>query len=527
MSILVFYLNAITASIFNISKKANPFNNSLDLDQHALRLRKKLKSNSSKKVKTKRIILVEANQIPSNQLALAMALPAFSKFFDANLVAYRVGAESSIQKAKQILRHKLSIINAAGATKILILKKEKHSSMRDEFYKFGVCSKEDLENFTLDGVYLGDLIYDEYLSSTHSSTINFEDLKFQQIFQDSIKYVRLWEKIFENNKVSAICIWHDVYFYALPARVAFKYNVAAFSITTRGVYRLTPEWPHAGLNPANEVLQDAILPSNPSPQEDFAETFGQSTLSHIYKSELALPSSSLKQKRSNKIRILVANHIFFDAPHCYGNMFYPDFEAWLTKLAEIAEETDYVWFLKPHPHAPFWKENNLIELFSENNRMFRLLPIEISKEEIEKLSIDFVLTVHGTTSLHYATEGYKVINASRNNPYNKYGFSYTPDSREQYEQILRDLENFDYDFKFGEVVNYAENIAKLEIENWLFKSHNDYFDQFKTANEAMSTQSYSYFLKFDNSRKSTEIENALINFLNSEHLNLNRIHFKN
>ena len=62
-------------------------------------------------------------------------------------------------------------------------------------------------------------------------------------------------------------------------------------------------------------------------------------------------------------------------------MFYSDFEVWLTKLSEIARETDYVWFLKPHPHAPFWRENNLIEKFAESNPVFRILPIDISKEE--------------------------------------------------------------------------------------------------------------------------------------------------
>ena len=523
---LMYLLNALTSRIFSRIGRLNPFNDSLDLDQHALRFRRELKTKSGIKSSTKRIILVEANQIPSNQLALAMTLPTISKFLNAKPVAFRVGATSTLQKFRQIFRHKLSILSTAGAKKILIIRKINTYPTGKVSELFGVYTKEDLENFILNGVYLGDLIYDEYLSSTHSATVNFEDLKFQQIFQDGVNYARAWEKIFSKGNVSAICIWHDVYFYALPARAAFKFNVSVFSITTRGVYRLTPEWPHVGLNPEkNDLLKVDSLVNRDSKEGNmiYSETNDKDI---TLESDQVKLSEFFKSDNREKIRVLIANHIFFDAPHCYGKMFYPDFEVWLTKLSEIARETDYSWFLKPHPHAPFWKENNLIELFSKKNPKFKVLPIEISKEELAGLGIDFVLTVHGTTSLHYAGDGYKVINASVNNPYNKYSFSFTPDSREQYETVIRNLEQFDYKFKFGEVAEYIEHISRMELDNWLFKNHINYFEHFKTANDAMSTQSYSYYLDSGNSRELPEVEKALLNFLRSEDLNLNHSHFK-
>jgi hypothetical protein len=526
MITFMYLLNALVSRIFSKIGRQNPFNDSFDLDQHALRFRRELKPNTGIKRSTKQIILIEANQIPSNQLALAITIPTISKYFNAKPVAFRVGATSNLQKFRQIFRHNLSMLRAVGAERILIIKKMDNSPTENASKDFEVYTKEDLENFTLDGVYLGDLIYDEYLSSTHSATVNFEDLKFQQIFLAGVNYVRSWEKIFSKGNVNAICIWHDVYFYALPARVAFKFNVPVFSVTTRGVYRLTPEWPHVGLNPVkNDLLKVVSQVSGDSRGkfEIFSETGDENKSLELNQINL---SDSFKNNKRKKIRVLIANHIFFDAPHCYGKMFYPDFEVWLTKLSEIAQETDYSWFLKPHPHAPFWKENNLIELFSKRNPNFKLLPIEISKEDIERLGIDFVLTVHGTASLHYAGDGYRVINASINNPYNKYSFSFTPDSREQYEEVIRNLEKFNYKFKFSEVAEYVEHISRIELENWLFKNHSNYFEHFKAANDAMSTQSYSYYLDSENSRKLPEVERALIKFLSSGDLNLNYNHYK-
>ena len=497
------------------------------MDNYSLKLRGEFHSYFKKIRSTDKVILVESNQIPSNQLALLIALPIMAKHFQANPVAFRVGAINTLQKLKQALRHKSSILWVAGARKFLCIKKKPISRRINVSKEFNIVGPDDLENFSYKGVYIGDIIYDEYLSSTQSSTINFEDKRFLDIFSDALNYVDTWENIFKKSDVSAICIWHDVYFYALPARVALKFKVEVFSVTTRGIYRLTSSWPHVGLDPNSPVLQNNLLSTETK------------ALNHIRRGNETLGPGVIKNSKQDsfprgqqsdvnrKTRVLIANHIFFDAPHCYGKMFYSDFEIWLKSLAEIARVTSYKWYLKPHPHAPFWKANDLIENFSKNNPEFEILPLDISQDELKKLKIDFVLTVHGTTALHYAAEGFKVINASKNNPYNKFSFSYTPDSREKYEADLRNLDNFDFEFKFEEVLMYVESLSSLEIENWLFKNHSTYFEYFATANDAMSTQVYAYFMQCNNSRKLPAIEKAILSFLKSGDMNLNRRHFSN
>ena len=40
-------------------------------------------------------------------------------------------------------------------------------------------------------------------------------------------------------------------------------------------------------------------------------------------------------KKSNKTKILIAAHCFFDSPHAYGNNLFPDFYEWLLFLGNM------------------------------------------------------------------------------------------------------------------------------------------------------------------------------------------------
>jgi hypothetical protein len=54
-------------------------------------------------------------------------------------------------------------------------------------------------------------------------------------------------------------------------------------------------------------------------------------------------------RESDRQKILIATHCFFDSSHSYGKNLFPDFYEWLNFLGEISEQTDYDWYIKTHP----------------------------------------------------------------------------------------------------------------------------------------------------------------------------------
>ena len=68
----------------------------------------------------------------------------------------------------------------------------------------------------------------------------------------------------------------------------------------------------------------------------------KSAYTNVYKQKLI--------KKSEKIKILIATHCFFDSPHSYGKNIFPDFYEWLDYLGKISNKTDYDWYIKLHPN---------------------------------------------------------------------------------------------------------------------------------------------------------------------------------
>ena len=87
--------------------------------------------------------------------------------------------------------------------------------------------------------------------------------------------------------------------------------------------------------------------------------------------------------KSNRIKVLVASHCFFDSPHSYGNNLFPDFNEWLNFLGTISLKTNYDWYIKTHPdYNPLTLE--VIKKFIKKFNNFTLLPSDTSHNQIIK-----------------------------------------------------------------------------------------------------------------------------------------------
>ena len=83
---------------------------------------------------------------------------------------------------------------------------------------------------------------------------------------------------------------------------------------------------------------------------------GQIGVDMLYSTKSAWSSNFFSEKiinKSNKIKILVVAHDFFDSPHSYGNNLFVDFYEWLIFLRDISLNTDYDWYIKTHPDYTF------------------------------------------------------------------------------------------------------------------------------------------------------------------------------
>jgi hypothetical protein len=487
-----------------------------------------------------RQVLVEADQPKSNQLALSIFLPILQKHLGAHIVFYGVGSSKFFTKIKTLTRQFCSPINHFAGAKFLFIgiPESPSAKIRELVDRFHISSNtpESIEQIEYREIVIGDLIYDTYLRRTNLPTIDSNSFVFRQVLAEAISLVDFWIYHFAKGSVAAVCVSHCVYLGAIPARVGVHFGVNVFQVNTDAIYRVTSEFPHAYTEFVDYKEEFSKLPDEirknglALARERLDRRFsGEVAVDMPYstKSAYSLDSQPANSVilQSERLKVLVAVHDFFDSPHSYGNNFYPDFYIWLKKLNELSLHVNYDWYIKTHPDIQGPGETVLNEFLLQSNG-FTLIPADTSHHDLIRDGIDCVLTVFGTIAMEYPYLGKTAVNASRANPHVAYNFSITPVDKIDYERTILNLKQFcstTSDKK--EILEYyfMHNIQRLQ--NWVFLDAERFLDEIGGLNASTSSKVYSYYLSGQNRWSNTSYERAITAFLHSSEIRLARHHF--
>lgn len=522
----------------NTLKKVTALIDLFSLDAHSRKMKNHLRKTGAKASNTDQNILVEFGQPPDNLIALSIFLPRLREEFDSNTSSYWMTKKTNISALTRPLKFFFSVSRELMGNEITILptSKTKRRKIRDTFSAeiASIYTKQDLLELRIHGVRIGDLVYDKYLSDYHEKTVELTDKRFETVLLDCIYFTDAWVKLFKEMRIKAVVVSHSVYHFGIPSRVAIHHGIEAFEVNAHAIYRLTSEFPLAYTDERTFPHEFTKIP-HPIAEKGLA--LARNKLSSRFRGEIlddlpymttsAFSSDDNFQFSTNNLSrqkkvVLVAMHDFYDSPHVYGDHFYEDFYEWLIRLGELSQETDYEWLIKTHP---FVRGNGreILESFVKENSNFRLLPLEITHNEIIKNGIDLVLTVYGTIAMEYAALGIKVLNASKNNPHASFNFSITPNSKVEYEEILKNFPQLKFEIDTSQIYQYYFMKHIYHMKTWVYKDYSKYLKE--TNIGTLDKASYSYFLEGNNSRNRVSCDLAITKFINSDDIRLNRVHF--
>ncbi len=306
----------------------------------------------------------------------------------------------------------------------------------------------ELENFVIDGVLIGDLIYDHYCKSHEKVSPDLTSTEFSIFFRESLAMFSHWQNFFDRNEVVAV-IGNPVYRQGFVARIAIQREVPFFFGGENQVERLSIghmyggtmwEWyPEIfrsltsteqieGLETARETRRKLLhgelerLPYHEYPNPNH---FRNSP----YRVELADP---------NRPGIVILTHDVFDSTHKWGNHFQTDYYQWLVAICQLSTTIQANWFIKNHPVEPAGATEQ-VEALLEDFPHIALLPPSINPAQLFSSGIRFGLTVNGTPASEYPTFGMTIINASKRTPHFRYNFSVHPNSMDHLVFLLHNL----------------------------------------------------------------------------------------
>ena len=482
---------------------------------------------------SKREVLFELNSMHSAHIAYSYLANVLAERDDAIIKCYLpLPRETWLQRFaftvdKLFGSRELGVFNSFGSQACLApnLSAQQRILAQTLFDKTvnGLKSTQDVEDLVIDGVWIGDLVYDTYLMACKQPTIDIAAADFQRILKTSLDLFVFWQEYITPPRVSAINVSHCVYIQAIPLRIGVKKGIPVFQSGITHVYRLDINnlfayndflfFPERFAALPEDVQSAGLEDAEQRIKRRFSGEVGVD-MSYSTKSAYGEFKKSRLIKESPRIKILIATHCFFDSPHGYGNNLFPDFYQWLDFLGQLTLVTDYDWYIKTHPDfLPGTKE--IIDAFVNKYPKFNLLPADSSHHQLIAEGVDFALTVLGTIGFEYAALGIPVINASVNNPHIAYDFNFHPKSIQEYRDLLMHLDTVELKIDKTQVYEHYFMARIFNTQDLFFDDYDATINSMVGYDGQFTPKAYEKWLAQWSPAKHKNLLNALERFVGS------------
>lgn len=432
------------------------------------------------------LLLVEVIHNPPHQIAIAHLTKALTTKAPSRVVGFVDPANTALnrrQAVQQNLQYRLrswcsrnteSTYSAIGA-KVLIYpafsnsQRRRANSEASGFFS-KAPTKQDVEKYRIDGILIGDLIYDDYLLKLQRGTVETESPEFQEHFRESLKVYFFWKDYFCQHKVRAV-IANSVYRQAIVARVAIANGCQAFDAQVARVVRLIGDGYQfedtRTYKPEFAKIDDRGNALELARQALVSKRKGKPDLSNAH---LAAPSGNRSSGRlleqTAVPKILITPHCFSDSAHAFGKMLFPDFQEWLTFLASIAKTSSYEWYLKPHPRGA--TDLPVIRQIFSACPNVRILEHDASLEQLAEEGVTVALTMRGHIGFDFPLMGIPVISCTPGSRYRNYSFNVQVDDVETYRSLLTDVNSIPHTILEDELAEFYYMDAILNHPNIFF-----------------------------------------------------------
>lgn len=335
-------------------------------------------------------------------------------------------------------------------------------------------TKERLLEIKFNEIFIGHLVYDEYLSRTLYGTVKMWDPTLIKIIFKSLKYYYKYKEVFRERKYELYFGVEQIYARSGMASVAAISSGVKMFLRKHGPnqvsYRSYIDACDLDLFPNHPEGKDFEYYLNNKPE--VALNWSNNYIKNLFNGNVDkydwnaqnayTKAKTIKQidydrvfRGSYRYCVFIFSHVFVDAAHCYRQGLFPDYEIWLRETLKIAvKRRDVLWIIKPHPSDKAYStKHTSLSVYKDFKKYdnIRMFPKDTSTANlIDK--IDGVLTFRGTVAGEYSCMGVPVIMAGRS-MFDEGKFCILPSSLPEYKNIL-----LTYQFKrlSDDVVNRAK-----------------------------------------------------------------------
>lgn len=474
------------------------------------------------------IILFDYYPLSETELARSYLLNILAKKFNAKIVSYSTNKKIRSRIWDKIY-HSYNVESHLDFKLTRQQKKRSHSIYEKVIPT--IQTKQNLFDLHVCNVWIGVDVYEEYLMRYTKPTVDIIDVRSLIIVKEAVDILVFFIDYFKNNNVKAIDSSHigvRLNSNLIPKIAGRLFNIPYYTAHARSiVYYPEPHLQHKEEARRFSNYHKYFIKLPEKEQSDgiaFAKErierrlSGEVGVDMTYSTKSAFNKvdySTSVLKKSNKIKVLVCTHEFYDSPNGFGGLLFMDFYEWLLYLVDISVKTDYDWYIKTHPDVMQLTEK-IIKEFSKSNPNFTIIPSNTSFHQLAKDGISHVLTCYGSVGHECPLLGMSVINAG-NNPHMAYNFNYHPKSLEEYESLLLNLSIVNKKINVNDIYEFYYINSKMKIisDDWFFASYEKMLSDL-TESERIGFEIFPYFLKTLTPEKHQKIISTMLKYIDSK-----------
>lgn len=309
-----------------------------------------------------------------------------------------------------------------------------------------ISSKDALTLLTIENILVGDLVNDSYLRFKPSPSIELNNLYLLIVIFQACRDIRRAKNYFNKKQPKIYLTSYSTYIqHGIAARVALSLGVKVFSFGNYQEFAKqlsVTDWYHTK-NAKNYAHEFTFL-TNTQEKLDLSENALRSRISGVLDNATSYMKQSAYQSTDEPVpdvsnAVIVFLHDFYDSPHIYEGMVFPDFWEWICFTIETLEENNIKFFLKPHPNQINLSDTVIKQLIERYPRL-NLLTSKVTNKQLVDGGISCGVTVYGTVSHELAFMGIPSI-ACACHPHISFDFCMTAKTKDEYRSFLKQATN--------------------------------------------------------------------------------------
>ena len=306
----------------------------------------------------------------------------------------------------------------------------------------GLGNKDMLNSLAVDGVLVGDLINDSYLRFKPAATVDLENTYLWLIIWQAHRDIRRAKYYFSRVRPKLFITSYSSYIqHGIAVRVALQHGVRVFSF---GNYQelakelVLTNWVHT--RKTDDYANGFSMLENQEQKLAQAEAALAARMSGTIDSATAYMKKSAYAETEEPVpdvhgAVVIFLHDFFDSPHVYRDMVFPDFWEWACFTIETLEQANIRFFIKPHPNQIDLSSGVLNDLIRRYPAI-RMISPNITNKQLAQAGLACAVTVYGSVAHEMAYLGVPTIGCG-DNPHISFDFCKTAKNKAEYAAMLK------------------------------------------------------------------------------------------